>query len=323
MLFLRSILFSFSILWRYVIVLPLLILALIMFGIAAIFPVFMIGLVAPFFAVLVAGACGAAAGVVPIMVGTRVGLQAKKVRPKNTYFGLILPSIGYGLFEAISVLIVVALGTGAYVLMTPLTGADFMAIDSSDTDAAFALLRETSPVLSWGLVIGGAAVIFALRACLLVPLAGASIGSDPSGRSHTPFYSFGAGFTSLFPLAALSQVGTYLAVPLAVVLAGPLGLADGLAATMAEIDEFDSYSDVTLLFGAEGAMFIGLCVLLFLFFFSLQCAGGVLVYMRHLEAVERANDAYSKSVDEYLDQNEPVQADIDMMDLVRSRMQNK
>lgn len=322
MTFLRAIPFSFAILWRYVIVLPLLILAMILFSIVAVLPVIIITLVSPFVGVLVAAACGAAAGVVPIMVGMRIGLQAKQVRPRNTYLGLMLPAIGYGFFEAFSALIIIVLSVGAFVLTTPLTPADFEAIAPEDSEAILALLFQTSPFLTLAVFLIGGGLIFALHAALLMPLAGASIGADPNGRPHTPFYGFGSGFFSLFLLVIVAQIGAMLVIPIAVLLSGPLGLADSLNAKIDLVGQIDSFNDLAM-FGTEGAIFAGLCLFLFLFFFSLQCAGGVLVYMRHKDAVTKADNAYAKQVEEELGDNQPTAEDIDVMALVRSRMQNK
>lgn len=317
MIFLRAIPFSFSILWRYAIVLPLLIIAMIMFGIAAFLPVLVIGLIAPFLGVLVAAACGAAAGVVPIMVGTRVGLQAKRVRPSNTYLGLIIPSIGYGFFEALSVLLLLALSVGAFVLATPLGPDDIMGTDAS---GIWSIIFEASPMLSFGSLIVGFGLICSLRACLLMPLAGASIGADPSGRAHTPFFGIGSGFSSLLPLVVISQIGTAMVVPLVIALSVPLGIADSITTKITEIGDIASLSDITAL-GPEGAMFAGLCLFFFLFFFSLQCAGGVLVYMRHVRAEEQADDAYVQSIEDDLQPDQSAKPNIDAMELVRSRMQ--
>lgn len=322
MIFLRAIPFSFSILWRYAIVLPLLILAMIMFGIVAILPVLIIGLIAPFLGVLVAASFGAAAGVVPIMVGTRVGMQAKEVRPSNTYFGLMLPALGYGLFEAFCVFLIIALSVIVYVLGTPLTPEDFIAVDPDDYGGLFAMMTDASPVLTIGCIVIGGGLIFALRACLLMPLTGASVGADPSGRAHTPFYGIGSGFSSLFPLVIISQIGTAMVVPLVAFLSVPLGIADIATDKIDQLAELDELADLSTL-GVEFAMFCGLCLFFFLFFFSLQCAGGVLVYMRHKDAVDRADQAFAKSVEKDLAGDQPTQPEVDVMDLVRSRMQNK
>ncbi|WP_108814577.1 hypothetical protein [Loktanella sp. Alg231-35] len=322
MIFLRALPFSFSILWRYVIVLPLLIIALFFFGIVAIIPVAVIMLVSPFVGVLVAAACGAAAGVVPIMVGMRVGLQAKRVRPRNSYPGLMLPAIGYGFFEAFTALIILVGGVAAFVFFTPLTPADFEAINPDNTSAVLGLLFQTSPVLTLAVGLIGGGLVLGLHAALLMPMAGAAVGADPSGRPHTPFYGFGSNFFSLFFLVVISQIGAMLVIPIVVLLSGPLGIADSLNKKLQRAGNLDSFNDFAI-FGTEGLIFAGLCVFFYLLFFSLQCAGGVLVYMRHKDAVAEADNAYAKTVEVELSDNQPTAEDIDVMALVRSRMQNK
>lgn len=323
MIFLRAIPFSFAILWRYAIALPILIIAMIMFGIVAVVPTLIITLIAPFLGLLVILACSIGVGIVPILVGTRVGMQAKEHRPTNTYFGMMLPAVGYGMFEAICALVITVAAVAAFIFFTPLTLDDFQAIDGSDGDAVIALLLESSPAISWGLFIGSFALLAAVRACLLMPLTGASIGADPSGRAHTPFYGVGSGFASLFPLVVVSQVGTYLVIPIVVLLSIPLGIAESLNAKLDAVGEFNPMTDMPLFFGTEAAIFVGLCLFFFLFFFSLQCAGGVLVYLRHVKAVEQKDEAYAKSVEKYLDADQPAQPKVDAMELVRSRMQNR
>lgn len=322
MIFLRAIPFSFSILWRYAIVLPVLIIALFFFGIVAIIPVLIIMLASPFVGTLVAAACGAAAGVVPIMVGMRVGLQAKELRPRNTYLGLMLPAIGYGFLEAFCALIILVASVAAFVLTTPLTAADFEAIDRDNTNAVIGLLFQTSPILTLAVGLIGGGLIIALHAALLMPMAGAAIGADPSGRPHTPFYGFGSGLFPLFFLVLISQIGALLVIPIVAFLSIPLGIADSLAKKLERAGNLDSFNDFAI-FGTEGLIFAGLCVFFYLFFFSLQCAGGVLVYMRHKDAVREADSAYAKKVEAELNDNQPTAEDIDVMALVRSRMQNK
>jgi hypothetical protein len=322
MIFLRAIPFSFSILWRYAIVLPVLIIALFFFGIVAIIPVLIIMLASPLAGILVAAACGAAAGVVPIMVGMRVGLQAKEVRPRNTYLGLMLPAIGYGFFEAFCALIILVGGVAAFVLTTPLTPADFAAIDPDNTDAVIGLLFQSSPILTFAVGLIGGGLIIALHAALLMPMAGAAVGADPSGRQHTPFHGFGRGFFSLFFLVLISQIGALLVVPIVTLLSIPLGIAERLTQNLEQVGNLDSFNDFAT-FGTEGLIFAGLCVFFYLFFFSLQCAGGALIYMRYKDAALEEENAYAKAVEAELSDIQPTAEDLDVMALVRQRMQNK
>ena len=322
MIFLRAIPFSFSILWRYAIVLPVLIIALFFFGIVAIIPVLIITLASPFVGTLVAAAGGAAAGVVPIMVGMRVGLQAKKVRPRNTYLGLMLPAIGYGFFEAFCALIILVGSIAAFVLTTPLTAADFEAADRDNANALIGLLFQSSPFLTLAVGLIGGGLIIALHAALLMPMAGAAVGADPSGRQHTPFYGFGRGFFSLFFLVLISQIGALLVVPIVTFLSIPLGIAESLAKKIEQVGNLDSFNDFAT-FGTEGLIFASLCVFFYLFFFSLQCAGGVLIYMRYKDAALEEENAYAKEVEADLSDIQPTAEDLDVMALVRQRMQNK
>ena len=72
MVFLRAFPFSLSILWRFVVALPGLIIALLAFGFLAGILLFISSLISPFIAMLFAIAFGVGASVVPVMVGDPV-----------------------------------------------------------------------------------------------------------------------------------------------------------------------------------------------------------------------------------------------------------
>ena len=126
MLFFRAFPFSFAIMWRYLLVLPILVVAMAVFGAAAVILAFVFGLAAPFLAVVFIFAFGLASGIVPVMVGMRVGLQAHDVRPRNSYMGLMLPAIGYGFFEGLCFLIIIAVCMVLFVFASPLGAEDFI-----------------------------------------------------------------------------------------------------------------------------------------------------------------------------------------------------
>lgn len=363
MLFLRAFPLSVAILWRYLLVLPILVVALFVFAVIAVIFALLVGFVAPFLMVLFIFAFVLASGVIPVMVGMRVGLQSRDVRPRNSFAGLMLPAIGYGFFEALCVMIIVAACVSLFVLLTPLGMMDLLALTDADDVVIFSDLYTASPVLTIACIIIGGGLVFALRTALLVPFAGASVGTDADGRSHTPFYGFGDGFWTLFILVIISYVGTTMAVPIAVLMIAPFGIADRLfeasaglleqqgqeVATSSQalgsglrdrvgyeavnvrqaagtaVEDNTGFAEYYAVFGTDGLIFVGLCIVLFLGFFSLQCAGAVLVYMQRLQTVvvkkqERSAEREAELA-EFAAEKTPVQTD--MMELVRSRMQNK
>ena len=168
----------------------------------------------------------------------------------------------------------------------------------------------------------------ALRAALLVPFAGASIGADPDGRPHTPFYGFGRKFVTIFLLVVISQIGVFFTVPLVSMASVPLGIADSAMEKLAQVPSYDEFADIATL-GPEAAIFIGMCLFGFLFFFSLQCAGAVLVFVDQRRAVGERQRAFDQAMTE-AEQEEQIerlqqqpQSNADLRELVRSRMPQK
>ena len=320
MTFLRAFPFSFAILWRYLLVLPILIVALAVFGAVAVVFALVFGLFAPFLAILFVIAFGLASSVIPIMVGMRVGLQAKEIRPRNSFVGLMLPAIGYGFFEGLCVSIILVACVALFVFMTPLEITDLLAMQSGDDAVIFASLFEVSPILTLVCFIGGWGLTIALRTALLVPFAGASIGADPGGRAHTPFYGFGDGFGPMLALVLVSYLGSILTIPFVFWMTIELGFADRLAATAATMESIDSYADLAA-FGVEGAVILGLILILFLWFFSLQCAGAVLVFADRFQGVVAIKQERNTALADDLN-DQPSDAP-DVMELIRSRMQKK
>ena len=351
MIFLRSFLLSFDILWRFLLVLPLLIVGLAVFGIVALIAAFLLGLFSPFLGLVLSVAFGVAAGIIPVMVGLRIGLQGHYVKPRNSFMGLLVPAIGYGFFEALFVLMLLAAAIAVLVLSTPLAFAELLAVTGpQDWPVISAILSENIGITAGALVIGGGLAI-ALRTALLVPLAGASIGCDPDGTSHTPFYGFGEGFFAIFPLAVISQIGIVLSVPFVIWLSGPLGIADRIAETTFALEEAAvqaadldmaalqegvvtsgeaqvasiSMSEAFAAYRLDAAILAAMMFFCFLYFFSLQCAGAVLTFLRGFRAApsdlqKRDQNVQSRHVEP---KAKPNAAQTDMMELMRSRMPTK
>jgi hypothetical protein len=313
---LRSFLFSFAILWRFVLALPILALILVCYGLLALALGFVLGFVSPILAVLVGISVGLASSVIPVMVGTRVGLQAGGVRPRNSYASLILPSIGYGLFEGFCIMLILAISLGVITLATPMSFLELLRLSEMDGDVIFArLLAENAPV-TLSVVAVASFWTVALRTAFLVPFAGASVGLDPSGQAHTPFFGFGSRFWSIMILVIISYVGTVLVVPVVGISAVYLGFGDTLTAAGDQIENAISRTDWGWL-GAESFIVVGVWLVLVLWFFSLQCAGAALAFLRFKEAHDLERDADIKKHDELI---EAPMIKTDMGALVRSRM---
>ena len=132
--------FSFAILWRYILVFPFLLLAMAVFAFLFGLLAFVLALVSPAIAIMLVIGLGLASTVFPVIVGMRLGLQAKEIKPRNSYFGLLLPAIGYGLIEAICILLIAGVGAAIYFFVMGLSFQDLNALTMLDEDALVAQL---------------------------------------------------------------------------------------------------------------------------------------------------------------------------------------
>ena len=272
MLFFRSILFSFAIFWRMVLVLPFLLIAIVILGLGIAIIGGILMLVSPPLGFLVAGTAGyALSSLLTIMVGTRMGLQARGITPRNGFGGLVLPSMGYGLIEMMATLVMVVICGAVWVLSSPLSLQEILDLfQRYAPEYALTEVEQQSPVPSWVFFLALGFVGSLVRAALLVPLTGASVGRDPDGRMHTPFWGAGTALLPLFLLVALSTLITSFAGPvIATLFFGTL-----LNAQHFNPGDFDGTALATVL------IFLGTIVLSWIWAICLQCAGGALAYLR-------------------------------------------
>lgn len=324
---LRAIPFSLAVLWRMVLVFPFMIIALIMFGIIAAFFMFIIAFVSPFLTIIAGTAFGVASSVLPVIVGARLGLQAKQSSMRNSYLGLLLPAIGYGLFEVFCVLLIVAGAATVYFLATPLTLDDLGRFAAMDNSMVLEQLIALDPAVTLSVLWVAGVLIIGLRAALLMPFAGASVGADPGGRPHTPFYGFGRDFLSMLFVVVIAYILSAFAVPLSIAICYLLGYGESLTAAMAQLETTQGLDALDLL-GLETGIFIGLALIFYIWAISLQSAAGVVSYMDEARAVADQQNAFDMSMDDHLQKissgatppDRPMQSE-DVMELIRSRMQ--
>ncbi len=265
--------FSLSVLWRYIVVLPVLLVALVVYGLIGGILSALIGLIIPGLSVLISFFVGASSGVIPMLVGSRLGLQAYEVSPSISYRKFVLPAVVYGVVEAIGISIAAA-------LIAALTiGAVSAGGVPDDPAAFFATLTPMHIMMLSGVVILLFAAICALRAGFLVPIAAASIGRDPNGRPYTPFNHFGAFFLQLFAVVAISFVGAVFFFALFLV---GLTAIYGPSTLVGDVQLIGEMLAGTAPFSVTAPMIATVVayVLLASWAFSYQCAGGVLAYLR-------------------------------------------
>ncbi|SLN64368.1 hypothetical protein [Ruegeria meonggei] len=273
MLAIQAIPLSLSILWRYVMVFPVLVIGLFLYGFLGGLLGFVIGLIIPAASVILMIAISASSGIIPVMVGTRFGFASQQIMPSAGYKKLILPSIVYGATEALAVA----------VLLVPTTGLLAITVMPDVTDltgeGVADLLNGSFGASLSGLSIVAVVAICAIRASILVPIASASLGRDPDDRAYTPFRHFGESFWYLFALVLLSYVGiaviyTVISLALAFSSFGTV-IADGLIELAEMIEGTAPWRAIWPVIAV-----IALYIVIGFWALSVQCAGGVLVYLR-------------------------------------------
>ncbi len=318
MLFLRALFFSLAILWRYILVFPFVVFGLVFFMAIALFFSIGLGMLSAPLGILVGVSFAIASTVMPTMVGTRLGLTAQGIKARNSYVALMLPALGYGIFEAFCVLGLFVLSIGVVIWITPWTFDAALALDLDTIEQTYARLMAEHEVVMISVTLAWAFLVVALRAALMVPFAGASVNADPNNRAHTPFFGFGTAFFTIFLFVALSYIGSSLVVPATIYLSLEIGFGQSVLANAASLDI--SGVDDILAFGMDGVKFVALIVVLYIWMISLPCAGAALAFMQYKARADlRKEQEYALLDGRYV----PPEEDVSMMELVRHRLSRR
>lgn len=275
MLFAKAFPLSLSIFWRLAVVLPVMFIGLTLYNLAGALVGFLLGLIFPPFAFIVTFLIMASSSVVPTLLGTRMGLQVKGVKPSTSIKGLFAPAVIYGAVEGVSVTLIIGVIVAASVFVI---SPDIL----QQSEVADLALEYVDP--SWVLpgLLGLLAVflsVCSIRASLLVPITSASIGRDPDGMHYTPFRHFRASFGPLFALTIFSYVGM---IALHAVLIVLMITMDFFGSLQADLQEFENMTkgmaSIRPLWSLIGLFAV--YMLIGTWAFSLQCAGGVLGHLR-------------------------------------------
>ncbi len=283
MLVLRAFPLSFSILWRFILVLPVL---LIFLAVYVTFTVFW-GLFMGFFSIYLTAAMimgmTFVMAMIPTLTGIRMGLQARGETLRGHYGKVFGAALGYGGVEAFLRLLMAFGAAGAVVFLTPaLSSENFWPV----------LMQTLSPGIEGGssteLDMGTVALLISLllyamlRTALLPVLAGAAACSDPGSAFHTPFSGFGSSFFALFILQILIYLLPIILIPAAVIAAIHFDLTGPLITRAAELQaifvEGASYQ-----FAVIDGITLAAVIVFCLWLFSLQCAGAVLSFEKRRE----------------------------------------
>lgn len=289
MLILRALLLSFPLTLRIIPYIPVFVLITFAFYTVAA-PVIAVSMfISPFLSIFVALGVISGASVIPIMMGTRIALGSRDVEPLRPWYALLFPVALYGVFEAMVIVILLAGATAAFMFATSTTLSELgNLLFYINRDPEVLGLTDTHFMILQGLVIAVAVLICLLRAALLVPHAAASVARDPDGGYYTPFRGIGAGF---FPLVALVVIGYAGSVGFVFgmgFLAQNFGYEAVYAEVLMRLSELSALNFANIdSFGWIDGVIAACLVVLFIWSYSVQCAGAALLYLSRQDGCAR------------------------------------
>ncbi len=272
MLILRAIPLSFAILLPRILLVPFFVIAYALAGLAISVFSALLMIVSPVIGYIAAFLLALAMMSFPMMIGIRLGFNQRQHNVTGGYGGLIVPAMIYGFIEGAGVVLITILGSVIVIGLSP----DMSLADLGDTmtvadGSAAERALEAGDASAIVIFLLGLLAISALRAALLVPLAGAAAGRDANGQFHTPLVGFGVGLLPLTALVILSYIALPLIVLASVTVVSFFGPIDGLSSVAQPDLRSLGWSDFLLL----ACIWVG-----WIWIFCLQCAGGVLCYLR-------------------------------------------
>ncbi len=324
MILLRAFPLSLSILWRFLLVLPVwtvfyvVLTVFSLYGaihVLAYIPV--VGFLLLMLFPLMIGAIVYVISMHPYLVGIRIGLNVLGVRTTSSQVGLLGAAVGYGVVEGIAGFALSAIVLGATLIVfqggLPFDEAIRQALQAEAVrDPVAVLSRQVAfgalTVLSFVTVVAA----MALRAALLPVLARAAAGRDSGGRAAVPFGGFGTGFAAMMlVLVAITGLAT-VAIPLVGDAFAYLGLTGVLTDRLDDVVLF-VVGEQEASFTLANALLVAIALVVSIWLFCLQCAGAALNYERR--ASPAAQRTRAAAVDSHIDVVDPGA-------LRRSRMQN-
>ncbi|WP_208347336.1 hypothetical protein [Pseudaestuariivita rosea] len=292
MFLINSFTLSFSVLWRLILLLPIIVILYIIYMIVAFILGAILSWLVPALGILLSLAVFLAANVIPVMIAIRLGLRAKGEEVTGKYTDLSLPAIGYGFVEGFGIVVLSGLVLGGYVLMSPQDATEvlrFLEGAASLTGAELLRLEETLPFTTVAFIF--VAIASAIRAAILVPMAASSAGAGMYGRSYPFLWKFGAGFVPLFILVAIYQLSPFFMSDALEAAADFIGQGDALRSALFNLEQLAEGDSRFISFGAEEAIVIGLFILTSLWLFCLHCAAAALVFVDQRDSHDLAEAA--------------------------------
>ncbi len=283
MMILRAITLSLAILLPRILLIPVFLILYAFAGLGISIVVAILAMISPVIAIVVAVLLGLSLATLPMMIGMRLGFSARRHAVTGTYSGLILPGVIYGAIEGIGFVLITVVASIIFTLFSSdLTFSELgSSLASGNIDVIDGAVEngDTTAVIVF---LFSLLAISILRAALLVPLAGAAAGRDANGQFHTPLVGFGTGLVPLTILVWLSFLALPLMIAAAFAIPALLGQGTAFEAVLSNVDSFDQGGGLSNIGLAEllviAAIWIG-----WIWIFCLQCAGGVLYFLRDHE----------------------------------------
>lgn len=318
---LRTLPLSISILWRFLLVLPLW--AVFYIAISLIPLVGSLSLLNTFPVLALLGlliltplsiVVSSILSIHPYLIGIRLGLQTMGIETNKSSKRLLKGSIGFGIFEGlIGFLFSAALFAVFYALLKNGIGSAEAIGAEKITDPIAILSRGAAfGTLTVFSVLSSIAVM-ALRAAILPALANFTVGRSPRGSLHGLLDGFGEKFITMMLLMLMITGISALAIPIAGDAFQFIGLTNMLSNALNGIVVFalaEREISITL---TQTAIAFG-AIILSVWLFCLQCAGAALSYenrAREIVLEKESKEAARRDIPE------------DMAALRRSRMPNR
>ncbi|KNX42903.1 hypothetical protein ROTO_05500 [Roseovarius tolerans] len=278
---------SFAILLPRILLIPVFVILLGLAMLALVLITLGLAVISPFIAVIVAVILGLSLAMIPIIIGIRLGFTARGHDVTGTYGGLVLPGAIYGAVEAVGYLFVTLSATVILVLISStVPPAELLALLRAGGVEAIEGVLQTGTLPAGILAVISFLAASALRAAILVPLAGAASGRDANGSPHIPLAGFGTGFVPLTLLVCASYVLFPLLIMGFFALLSLLGMGDALQESMAALRRLEE-GGWSAIGWREGLILAGVWTC-WIWIFCLQCAGAVLFFLRGGDGTDAA-----------------------------------
>ncbi len=284
MIFAKTFFFSLNVLWRFLLVFPIVVLASLAINlIGGIVSIILVIISPPLAIIGMMAICLGSTSAIFVMAAARVALQAKGIPEKNTFGAVLMNAYGYGMIQSVILLFLFVIVDFSFGLISSLSLWEYLL---SDEDVLLEELYAESQFafIAYMIVVFG--LMGLVRALLLPSMTAAAVGRDPDRGPHTPLNGLGKNVFPLFIIVGLSAaafVGGAMAIPHLVGIFGggttSADFIDDVNVDLALQDWMTGVNGATVLFLLGGTI-------LYAWMQSIQAAGAAIFYLRRCEDEE-------------------------------------